>query len=75
MKVQTVAQIVKEWRAEGRTFRIREAVAEREQQCLALRTAREDEILADPERYSADLVESIRDHRAAAAIRATCSWA
>lgn len=68
-KIESPAEIQKRWKREGRTFRAREVNAEFQRQCEAAKTAREDAILANPERYSADLVGSIRDHRAAAAMR------
>lgn len=75
MKIQTPAEIAKMWRQEGRTFRIGDAIAEFERQGEAARIAREDEILTHPENYSADLVGSIRDHRAArAAERGPIHW-
>jgi|tagenome__1003787_1003787.scaffolds.fasta_scaffold11772888_1 hypothetical protein len=68
-EIETPQQISRRWRAEGRTFRISEAVAEFERQGAEAQRAREDAILANPERYPAGLVESVRDHREAAAVR------
>lgn len=68
-EIQTTAEIAAQWRKQGKAFRIADAVAEYERQCAEVQRAREDAILAHPERYPAGVVESIRDHREAAALR------
>jgi hypothetical protein len=61
---KTPAEIAKQWKTEGKSFRTADLVAEFNRQAAAERRAQEDAILAHPERHSADLVQSVRDHRA-----------
>lgn len=68
--IETVNEITRRWRREGKTYTIREAVAERTRQLCAAALEREHAILkaasepgADP--YTVAVAESIRDHHEA----------